>query len=87
MAGAIRNGAVEECLQTVVCGYNGAMGEGVRHAGVGDEVYGTRADVTRTGGFGGRFTPPPNPSRVLLRSAGLTGLASAIPPRNDRVRA
>ena len=31
------------------------------------------------GRFRGRFTPPPNPSRVFLLSAGLTGLASPIP--------
>ena len=43
----------------------------VRHA----YVYGERER------FRGRFTPPPNPSRVFLRSAGLSGLASPIPPR------
>ena len=31
------------------------------------------------GRFRGRFTPPPNPSRVFLMSAGLTGSASPIP--------
>ena len=33
------------------------------------------------GRFRVRFTPPPNPSRAFLRSAGLTGSASPIPPR------